>query len=217
MMAYRLFLTLWVYQIYHVVGVLKSGELRIKKTDSRKSLSFCQACVLNELGASRMKLINDDEEVATYKITGSDFVFANLKLDCSGVNECNIDKIIPLSWPSMMPNEIALSARSPQLYVSASESSSSVLCMDCLQENAAARFISKFWVNKLKVVRIVYMIYGALLNTQHLKCTDYCPGLTILEEMDNSKQLVQIFRSEEHLPLSRIRHHVIQCNASSHK
>lgn len=163
------------------------------------------------------ELINDDEEVATYKITGSDFVFANLKLDCSGVNECNIDKIIPLSWPSMMPNEIALSARSPQLYVSASESSSSVLCMDCLQENAAARFISKFRVNKLKVVRIVYMIYGALLNTQHLKCTDYCPGLTILEEMDNSKQLVQIFRSEEHLPLSRIRHHVIQCNALSHK
>lgn len=65
--------------------------------------------------------------------------------------------------------------------------------MDCLQENAAAKFHWQILGEQIEIVRIIYMIYGALLNTKHLKCTDYCPGLTILEEMDHFKQLVQIF------------------------
>lgn len=126
-MIHRLVLRLMAitYQIYHVSSGLQTGTLKVQVSEGRDGMASCQTCVLDTLGATRMKLelywkVND-KSFATYTISGSDFVFANLELDCISNKKCIVHEL------EMSASENGPTTVSEEPIISLDESSSVIL------------------------------------------------------------------------------------------
>ena len=68
-------------QIYNGYSALRSAKMKLKVSSVDRSMLACQSCVLDGLGATRMRAISKAEggntNFVTYQISGLDFVFSN--------------------------------------------------------------------------------------------------------------------------------------------
>nr|CCA25258.1 AlNc14C285G10167 [Albugo laibachii Nc14] len=102
----------------------------------------------------------------TYKITGSEFVFANFVPDCKSTLLCDIVEITSTSAqeakttvPAQFVHAFDVN-RFPVTCLITSKPNLSVLFMACLQEGVGARFVARFRVStNFRSDRTLFVLY----------------------------------------------------------
>lgn len=157
-------------QIFPLYNALQSAEMKVIVHGSMSSIMACQECVLDGLGATRMDLKSNPEEVptnlVTYTITGSEFVFTNLASDCWSTQICDI---MVLTLPSSERETAITPYNSIRTFdwnnvklkcVLTLRQTLSILFMACIQESATARFVGRFrFTTKWGSYRTLFVIY----------------------------------------------------------
>ncbi|KAL0589866.1 hypothetical protein ABG067_002091 [Albugo candida] len=88
-----------------------------------------------------------------------------------------------------------------------SKFSASVLCMACLQENAAARSIGKFWIIAVTFIHHIFYVFEDSKTIPYVgTCKAYCPDLAVQEETAFILELVRQlpFKKTQKSPLFNV-------------
>ncbi|CCI41514.1 unnamed protein product [Albugo candida] len=205
-----------MYHIYHVSTGLQSGILKVQVSDARHGMASCQTCVLDTLGAKRMKLESYWKVYgvlfATYEISGPDFVFANLNFECTSYKKCIVQELemFPLkNWQTTASEEPIISPNNALWFILGYTSSAKVLCMTCLQQNAVARSVGKFRLtSKIGGDHNIYVVHDAKKNIERKLCNDVCTTLYTPKHCGNFLDLLRAlpFEDKQRSSPSKIHH-----------
>lgn len=185
-----------ITQIFPLYSALQSAKMTVRLHGSISSINACQECVLSGLGAHRMDLISDATELtsnsATYKITGSKFVFANLVPDCKSAYICDITafEISSSERKEHNPSNKYMNAfdwNNAQLTCFLTlKPTLSILFMECLQESATATYVGRFRITtSISSNRALFVLYESKSGVTLNACKRIAPGAGRLFLVDN--------------------------------